>query len=184
MPSEMRIFTRASRKGYDTESIPGLLGKGMWQRLKTGHAPNVAMGTVPASRDNRRINAANVTRIREHGVSSSSFAPVRVESKIGRCLSLMWPKALKSVATTCDGDGGRECHVLFTKRGGTIVDVSDMGGSYTVGMTGIVKGAGELTASDRTANVDGMEVLAYVGQSDKSSEGFVWPVSAPSVTSP
>ena len=52
-------FTRVGRKGDETEAIPGLLGTGMWRRLKggitmdsgcssdtvpTGHAPNVAMG--------------------------------------------------------------------------------------------------------------------------------------------
>ena len=30
-------------------------------------------------------------------------------------------KALKSVATTCDGDGRGECHVLFAKHGGRFV---------------------------------------------------------------
>ena len=88
-------------------------------------------------------------------------------------------KAFKSVATTCDGNGGGECHVLFTKHGGTIVNVSDMGGSYTVSKAGTVKGAGELTAFDRTGNTYGMEVRVYVGQSDKSSDGFVRPVAAP-----
>ena len=74
-------FTRVGRKGDDTEIIPSLLGVGKWGRLKggitmdpgcsidtapTGHAPNVAMGPVPASRANKRINAANETRIKEH----------------------------------------------------------------------------------------------------------------------
>ena len=49
--------------------------------------------------------------------------------------------------------------MLFTKRGGTTVNVGDMGGSYTVGKTGIVKGAGELTASDRTGNTYGFGSL-------------------------
>ena len=67
----------------NAELIPGLLGDGPWRRLKGGvtmdsgcsidtmpitHAPNVKMGPVPASRANRRINAANGTRIKEHGV--------------------------------------------------------------------------------------------------------------------
>ena len=98
-------FTRVGRKGDDTESIPGLLDTGRWRQLKggittdsgcsidtvpTGHAPNVAMGPVPANRANRRINAANGTRIRESTeLSSSSSALVNVESKIGTCLSLM-----------------------------------------------------------------------------------------------
>ena len=52
-------------------------------------------------------------------------------------------KALKSAATTYDGDCGGECHALFTKQCGTIVNVRDMGDTYTVGKTGTVK-AGEL----------------------------------------
>ena len=54
-------------------------------------------------------------------------------------------KALDSVVKTCDGDGSGECHVVFTRHGGTIVNVDEMGGSYTIGKTGIVKGAGEFT---------------------------------------
>ena len=87
-------------------------------------------------------------------------------------------KALKIVATTCDGDGGGECHVLFTRQGGTIINVDGLGGSYTVGKTGIVKGAGELTALDRIGNTYGMEACVYVGQSDKP-EDFARPVAAP-----
>ena len=88
-------------------------------------------------------------------------------------------KAFKSVATTCDGDGGGECHALFIKHGRTIINVGDVKGSYTVGKTDVVKGAGELTAFDRTGNTYGMEACVYVGQCDKASEGFVWPVAAP-----
>ena len=88
-------------------------------------------------------------------------------------------KALKSVATTCDGDGSGESHALSTKHGGTIVNVDSMSGSYTVGKTGAVKGAGELTSFDRTGNTYGMEAWVFVDQSDKSSEGFVRPVAAP-----
>ena len=69
--------------------------------------------------------------------------------------------------------------MLFTKLGGTIVNISDMGGPYTVSKTGIVKGASELTAFDRTGDTYVMEAWVYVGQSDKSSEGFVRPVAAP-----
>ena len=76
-------FTRVGKKGDSTELIPGLLGTGKWRRLKGGitmdsgcsidtvptrHAPNVEMSPVPPERANRRINAANVTRIKEHGV--------------------------------------------------------------------------------------------------------------------
>ena len=69
--------------------------------------------------------------------------------------------------------------VLFTKHGGTIVNVSHMGGTYTVGMTGTVKGAGELTALDRTGNTHGMDAWVYVGPSDRPSEGFVRLVAVP-----
>ena len=54
-----------------------------------------------------------------------------------------------------------------------------MCGSYTVGKTGFVEGAGELTLFDRTRNAYGMEAWVFVGQNDKSSEGFDRPVAAP-----
>ena len=54
-----------------------------------------------------------------------------------------------------------------------------MSGSYAVGKTGVVKGAGELTSFDRTGNTYGMEAWVLVGQNDKPSEGFVRPVAAP-----
>ena len=88
-------------------------------------------------------------------------------------------KALKSVATTCDGDGEGECHVLFTRHGGTIINVDSMRGSYSVGKTGVVKGHGELTAFDRTGHTYGMEAWVCVGAVDKASEGFVLWVAAP-----
>ena len=62
-------LTRVGRKGDDTEMIQGFNGVGRWRRLKggmtmdsgcsidavpAGHAPNVAMSPVPASRANRR----------------------------------------------------------------------------------------------------------------------------------
>ena len=59
------------------------------------------------------------------------------------------------------------------------MNVDEMSGPYTVGKASIAKGAGELTAFDRTGNTCGMEAWVYVGQSDKASEGFVWPVAAP-----
>ena len=74
-------FTRVGRKGDDLELIPGLLGSGRWRRLKggitmdsgcsidtvpSGHAPNVTLGPIPLNRANRRINAANGTRIKEY----------------------------------------------------------------------------------------------------------------------
>ena len=88
-------------------------------------------------------------------------------------------KAVKSVATTCDGNSGDECHVLFTRHGGTIINVNAMSGSHGVSKTGVVKGAGELTGFDRTGNTYGMEAWVYVGTGNKASEGFVWPVAAP-----
>ncbi len=63
--------------------------------------------------------------------------------------------------------------------GGTIINVGEMQGSYAVGKTGVVKGAGELTAFDRMGNTFGMEAWVYVGQSGKPSEGFARPVAAP-----
>ena len=88
-------------------------------------------------------------------------------------------KALKSVATTCDGNGGDECHVLFTRHGGTIRNVDAMSGSYGVSKTGVVKGAGELAGFDRAGNTYGMEAWVYVGTGSKASEGFARPVAAP-----
>ena len=85
-------------------------------------------------------------------------------------------KALKSIATTCDDhDGNGECHVLFTKHGGVIINVEEMNGRYTVTKTGQVAGAGGLTDFDRTGNTYGMEAWVYVG----TAEGFAWPVPAP-----
>ena len=146
--------------------------------VPTGHAPNVAMSPVPASRANRRINAANGTRIKEHGVKQLKFRTRDNQKQDWKMLVTDVKKALKSVATTCDGDGQGECHVLFTKHGGTIINVDDLGGQYTVGKTGIVRGAGELTEFDRTGNTYGMEAWVYVGTNDKA-EDFARPVAAP-----
>ena len=88
-------------------------------------------------------------------------------------------KALKSVATLCDGDVGGECHALFTRHGGTIVNVDALKGSYSIGKTGVVKGAGELTDFDRTGNTYGMEAWVCVGAVDKVSQPFARPVAAP-----
>ena len=88
-------------------------------------------------------------------------------------------KAVKSVATTCDGDIGGECHVIFTRHGGTIVNVDAKKGSYSVGKTGAVQGAGEFTDFDRTGNTYGMEALVCVCAVDKASQPFVRPVAAP-----
>ena len=88
-------------------------------------------------------------------------------------------KALKSVATTCDGEDSGECHVLFTKHGGTIINVESMKGQYSISKMGIVKGAGELTEFDRTGNTYGMEAWVYVGTGTPASEAFARPVTAP-----
>ena len=72
-------FVRVGRKCDESELIPRLLGTCRWRQLKggvtmdsgfsidtmpTGHAPGIKMGPVPTRRANRRINAANGTRIR------------------------------------------------------------------------------------------------------------------------
>ena len=93
-------------------------------------------------------------------------------------------KALKSVATTCDGDGRGECHVLFTKHGGTIINVNDVDKPYTVSKFGAVGGSGELTAFDRTGNIYGMEAWVCVDQGDKLSSSFVRPAVAAYATTP
>ena len=187
-------FTRVGRKGDNEELVPGLLGIGKWRRLKggvtmdsgcsidtmpTGHAPGIAMGPVPPERANRRINAANGTRIREHGVKQLKFRTRDGKRQDWRMLVTDVKKALKSVATTCDGGDNGECHVLFTRHGGTIINVGEMKGQYTVGRTGIVKGAGELTPFDRTGNTYGMEAWVYVGTGDSGPERFTRPVAVP-----
>ena len=149
--------------------------------MPTEHAPNIAMGPVPASRVNRRINAANGTRIKEHGVKQLKFRTRDGRKQDWQMLVTDVKKALKSVATTCDGHGGDECHVLFTRHGGTIINVGAMGGKYGVNKLGAVEGAGELTGFDRTGNTYGMEAWVYVGTGTaaKPSESFVRPVATP-----
>ena len=82
--------------------------------VPTGHAPNVRMDPVPADRANRRINAANGTRIREHGVKQLKFRTREGRRQDCNMLVTDVKKALKSVVTTCDGDSSGECHVLVT----------------------------------------------------------------------
>ena len=116
-------FARVGRKGDEVESIPGVLGTGRWRRLKggvtmdsgcsidtmpVGHAPGIAMGLVPAERLNRRINAANGTRIKEHGVKQLRFRTKKGKRQDWRMLVTDVKKALKSVATTCDDHNGGE----------------------------------------------------------------------------
>ena len=89
-------------------------------------------------------------------------------------------KALKSIATTCDGSGGDgECHVLFTRHGGTIINVDGLGSTYTVNKKGNVRGAGDLTNFERTGNTYGMEAWVYVGSDHEKAEDFTRPVRAP-----
>jgi hypothetical protein len=186
--------SRTNRGSDDVESIPGLLGTGKWRKLKggvtmdsgcsidtmpKGHAPSIAMGPVPASRSNRRILAANGTKIREHGVKQLKFRTRDGKPQDWQMLVTDVKKALKSVATTCDGNGGGECHVLFTRHGGTIINVEEMGERYSVGKSGGVRGAGELVEFDRTGNTYGMEAWVYVGTGNKSAERFARPVVAP-----
>ena len=94
--------------------------------MPTGHAPGIAMGPVPASRANRRINAANGTRIRALGVKQLKFRTRAGQRQDWQMLVTYVKKAFKSVATTCDGNCGDECHVLFTRPGGTITNVGAM----------------------------------------------------------
>ena len=108
-------FTRVGWKGDETEVIPGLLGTGKWRRLKggttmgsgcsidtvpTGYEPNVAMGPVPASRVNRRINAANGRRIKEHDVKQLKFRNRENQKHVWKMLVTDVKKALKFVAAT------------------------------------------------------------------------------------
>ena len=142
------------------------------------HAPNIRMEPIPARRQGRVINAANGTRIKEHGEKQISF-----KTKLGKEMSWCMAatdvkKALKSVATTCDGDGTGEAHVLFTKDGGKIVYVNDTDGNYTVNASGVISGARKITEFDRTANTYGMEAWVFVGD-DTEAEVFSRPVAAP-----
>ena len=114
------------------------------------------MSPMPASRANRRIKAANGTRKKEHGVKQIKFRTREGQKQDWTMLVTDVKKGLKSIATTCDADDAGECQVIFTEHGGTIVNVGDMGGTFTVSNTGAVKGAGELPAFDRTGNTYGM----------------------------
>ena len=70
--------------------------------VPTGHAPNARMDPVPADRANRRINAANGTRMREHGVKLLKFRTREGRRQDWKMLVTDVKKALKSVATTRD----------------------------------------------------------------------------------
>ena len=146
--------------GCSIDTVPG------------GHAPSVAMGPIPLSRANRRINAAIGTRIKEYGVKQLGFKTREGKKQSWNMLVTDVKKALKSVATTCDGEAGGEGHVIFIRHGGTIVNVDSLNGSYSVGKTGVVEGAGEITDFDRTGNTYGMDAWVSVGAIDKVSQPF------------
>ena len=74
--------------------------------VPTGHALSVAMGSVPASRVNRRTNVENGTTIKEHGVKQLKFRTREGRNQDWKMLFIDVEKALKSVATTCDGYAG------------------------------------------------------------------------------
>ena len=69
--------------------------------------------------------------------------------------------------------------MLFTRHGGTIINVDKLVGNYSVAKRGGVKGAGDLTEFDRTGNTYGMEAWIYVGDGSDKAEGFARPVRAP-----
>ena len=171
-----------------------MIGSGKWRKLKggitmdsgcsidtmpLGHAPTIKMEPIPASRLNRRINAANGTKISEHGVKQLKFRTREGKKQAWKMIVTDVKKALKSVATTCDGENTGECHVLFTRHGGFIINVEEMKGSYQVGKDGAVKGAGEITEFDRTGNTYGMEAWVCVGDVAQTAEVFTRPVAAP-----
>ena len=147
--------------------------------MPTGHALGIKMGPIPASRASRRINAANGTKIKEHGVKQFKFRIREGRRQDWTMLVTDVKKAFKPIATTCDGDGGGEFHVFFTRHGGTIINVESMKGSDSIGKIGIVKRAGELTEFDRTGNTCGMEARVCVVTGTSASEGFVRPVAVP-----
>ena len=147
--------------------------------MPLGHAPTIELGPIPPERANRKINAANGTRITEHGVKKLQFRTRDGQRQAWKMIVTDVKKALKSVATTCDGDGSGDCHVIFTKHGGTIVRVGELTGSYSIDKAGCVKGSGELTHFDRTGNTYGMEAWVHVGDQDSKAEVFSRPVAAP-----
>ena len=108
--------------------------------MPVGHAPSIEMGPVPVERLNRRINAANGARFKEHGVKQLKFRTRSGKRQDWRMLVIDVKKAFKPVATTCDSHNGDECHVLFTRHGGTIINVDKLNQPYFVGKTGMVKG--------------------------------------------
>ena len=69
--------------------------------------------------------------------------------------------------------------MIFTRHGGTIVNVGELAGSYSVDKAGRIEGAGELTQFDRIGNTHGMEAWVHLGDRDTKDEVFSRPVVAP-----
>ena len=87
-------------------------------------------------------------------------------------------KALKSIAVTCDGEETGECHVLFTRHGGRIINLGGTKDKYTVDRNGVTFGTNDVTKFDRTRNTYGMEAWVYVGDQEPAAP-FSRPVAAP-----
>ena len=142
------------------------------------HAPNIRMKPIPPRRQGRVINAANGTKIKEHGEKHIKFK-TKLGKEMNWCMAATdVKKALKSVAATCDGDEAGEAHVLFTKNGGRIIYLNETSGSYTVDASGHTSGTRRVTEFDRTANTYGMEAWVRV-ESDPKAELFSRPDAAP-----
>ena len=80
--------------------------------VPSGHAPNVRLRPRPKHRPGRVINAANGTRIKEHGMKKLKFRMKFGQKLTWNMVAADVKKALKSVAVTCDGVETSECHVL------------------------------------------------------------------------
>ena len=169
---------KADKSKDDAELIPGLLGTGRWRRLKggvtmdsgcsldimpVGAAPGIKMQKTPEARKNKVISAANGTRIKEHGVKRLRFRTRDGKRQAWSMVAGDVKKALKSIAVTCDGVETGECHVLFTKHGGRIINLGGTKDKYTVDRNGVTFGTDDVTKFDRTRNTYGMEAWVYVG---------------------
>ena len=127
--------------------------------------PGCAMKPTPSSRKGRTIAAANGSVIREYGVMELKFASKDGTQRAWDMLVTDVKKALKSIALTCDGTDTGECEVLFTKRGGKIMNLK----------------SGEHIDFDRTGNTYGMEAWVHVGdaRANGRTAGFTRPAVAP-----
>ena len=184
---------KASKGKDDVELIPGLLGTGKWRRLKggvtmdpgrsldimpVGASPGIKMQKTPEARKNKVISAANGTRIKEHGVKRLRFRTRDGKKQAWSMVAGEVKKALKSIAVTCDGDETGECHVLFTRHGGRIINLGGVKDKYTVDRAGATFGTDDVTKFDRTRNTYGMEAWVYVGDQPLAVP-FSRPVAAP-----